>query len=55
VKFVTVPVAAEAGPAMDSENELVMVIVTLAIFDGSALLVATTLTMGGATKICGAV
>ncbi len=45
----------EAGPATVSENELVIVIAAVPLFDGSATLIALTETLGGAVRICGAV
>jgi len=43
------------GPATAREKELVTVMVPVALLDGSAALIAVRETLGGATKICGAV
>lgn len=49
------PAFIDAGPVRLNENELVTVIVPVALFDVSAILVAVSETLGGAVRICGAV
>jgi hypothetical protein len=55
VKLAAEPAFTEAGPVSVSANELVMVIVPVPLFDGSAMLVAVRETLGGAARIWGAV
>jgi hypothetical protein len=49
------PAFIDAGPVRLNENELVMVMVPVALFDVSATLMAVSETLGGAVRTCGAV
>jgi hypothetical protein len=51
----TAPVLTEAGPFTVNENELVIVMAAAPLFDGSATLMAMSVTPGGAVIIWGAV
>jgi hypothetical protein len=55
VKLAVLPAFTDAGPVRASENELVTVIVPVPSFDGSAMLMAVRVTLGGAVRTCGAV
>jgi hypothetical protein len=54
VKLAVAEVFMEAGPAIVSENELVIVIAAVTLFDGSATLIALMEALGGVVRICGA-
>ena len=55
VKVAVLPALTDDGPVTARENALVMVIVPAPLFDGSATLIAVSVTFGGAVRICGAV
>ncbi len=50
-KFAASPVLTDAGPVRVKENVLVMVIVPIPLFDGSATLMAVRVTLGGVFRI----
>ena len=55
VKLAVAEVFTVAGPATVSENELMIVIAAVTLFDGSATLMALMEALGGVVRICGAV
>jgi hypothetical protein len=55
VKVFVLPAWTDEGPLIARENVLVMTIVPVPLFEGSATLVAVRVTFGGAVRICGAV
>jgi hypothetical protein len=55
MKVAVLPAFTDEGPVTAKENVLVMVIVPVPLFDGSATLIAVNVTLGGAVRICGAV